>query len=218
MSLGLVHGERAIARRQSSEEREAVEASLAATTKAMARLSTAIAQSDDLPPLLTALQTYERQRVALEARPAELSNPQPTMDPAEVRKQLKGYLADWSGLLMGHVGQAQQVLRRLVVGRLTLTPKADGSYEFSGKGTIRPLLGGTTPRWWRPQGDNRLCTWRGRWPRNAAALFLHTSAPIVDSLTGVAAASSVAILACSAARAVCRVRPSQHAYRATTFW
>lgn len=48
----LVHAERAIARSQSADERGAVEASLGATNKAMARLSTAIAQSDDLQPLL----------------------------------------------------------------------------------------------------------------------------------------------------------------------
>lgn len=61
--------------------------------------------------------------MALEARLAELSNPAPMMNPAEVRKQLGGYLADWRGLLMGHVQQAQQVLRRLIVGRLVFTPK-----------------------------------------------------------------------------------------------
>ena len=35
----------------------------------------------------------------------------------------------------------QQVLRRLVIGRLTFTPQADGYYAFSGKGTVQPLLG-----------------------------------------------------------------------------
>jgi hypothetical protein len=74
---------------------------------------------------------------ALDAEPR-----QEAIDPATVRQQLKDYLKDWRGLLLGHVGQAQQVLRRLVVGRLTFTPREDGFYAFTGKGTVRPLLGG----------------------------------------------------------------------------
>ena len=59
--------------------------------------------------------------------------------------QLEGYLVDWQGLLRGHVRQAQQVLRRLVKGRLTFTPHAGTFgkrpfYSFEGVGTYRPLI------------------------------------------------------------------------------
>jgi hypothetical protein len=53
---------------------------------------------------------------------------------------LRSYLADWQKLLRGHVHQAQQVLRRLIVGRLTFTPKGK-HYTFTGVGTVKPLLG-----------------------------------------------------------------------------
>ena len=36
----------------------------------------------------------------------------------------------------------QQILRRLIVGKLTFTPKLNGDYEFTGRGTVRPLLVG----------------------------------------------------------------------------
>ena len=49
-------------------------------------------------------------------------------------------MADWRKLLRGHVHQAQQVLRRLIVGRLTFTPKGK-HYAFAGVGTVKPLLG-----------------------------------------------------------------------------
>jgi hypothetical protein len=136
------HAERAIARGQSAGEREALQADLAETKRAMRRLSSAIAKGGELEALVTALQTQERQRAEQEARLAELADPQPAMDPAAVRQQLKGYLRDWQGLLRGQLGQAQQVLRRLVKGRLVFTPQEGGFYKFSGTGTVEPLLVG----------------------------------------------------------------------------
>ena len=53
---------------------------------------------------------------------------------------------------MGHVGQAQQVLRRLIIGRLTFTPHTDGYYAFSGKGTVQPLLGSVVRMLASPKG------------------------------------------------------------------
>ncbi len=59
-----------------------------------------------------------------------------------MRARLESYLRDWRKLLRGHVYQAQQVLRRLVKGRLTFTPTADGHYKFCGVGTVQPVLAG----------------------------------------------------------------------------
>jgi hypothetical protein len=142
----VAHAERSILRQRSAGEREAVEAELTDVKKAMRRLSAAIAKGGELDALVTALGTHERERAELESKLEALRAPQPTIDPAEVRQQLHGYLKDWQNLLMGHVGQAQQVLRRLVIGRLTFTPQADGYYAFSGKGTVEPLLGGIVPK------------------------------------------------------------------------
>ena len=57
-----------------------------------------------------------------------------------VRAKLRSYVADYRKLLREHVPQMQQILRRLIVGKLTFTPKLNGDYEFAGKGTVRPLL------------------------------------------------------------------------------
>ena len=148
----LAHAERSILRQRSAGEREAIEAELADVKKGMRRLSAAIAKGGKLDTLVAALGTHERQRAELESKLEALRAPQPTIDPAEVRQQLHGYLKDWQKLLMGHVGQAQQVLRRLVIGRLTFTPQADGYYAFSGKGTVEPLLGGIVRKLASPTG------------------------------------------------------------------
>jgi hypothetical protein len=72
---------------------------------------------------------------------------------AEVRKQLRGYLADWQTLLRRRVGQAQQMLRRLIVGQLEMTPHKRGRYyTFAGTGTVRPLLAGVVQMMASPPG------------------------------------------------------------------
>jgi hypothetical protein len=55
-------------------------------------------------------------------------------------------------LLRGHWPQMQQILRRLVVGKLTFTPKLNGDYEFAGRGTVRPLLAGEVRKLASPTG------------------------------------------------------------------
>jgi hypothetical protein len=44
------------------------------------------------------------------------------------------------------------VLWRLVVGKLTFTPKLNGDYEFAGRGTVRPLLAGEVRKLASPTG------------------------------------------------------------------
>ena len=148
----LAHAGRALAQDRSAGEPEALEAELSETYGAMRRLSAAIAKGGDLDALVAALQTHERRRAEPEARLGALREPRPTLDPVAVRRQLKDYLRDGQGLLLGQVGQAQQVLRRLVIGRLVFTPQEGGYYAFTGRGTVRPLLGNVV-RMWRPRRD-----------------------------------------------------------------
>ena len=113
-----------------------------------------LGKGGELEPLVAGPQTQERQRAELRARLTALdAEPrQGAIDPATVRQQLKNYLKDWQGLLLGHVGQAQQILRRLVIERLTFTPHADGHYDFSGKGTVEPLIRGVVRKLASPSG------------------------------------------------------------------
>jgi hypothetical protein len=127
------------------------------------RLTTAIKRGGDLDPLLAALRECEARRGELRQRIAALDAAPRTapLDADAVRAKLRSYVADYRKLLLGHVPQAQQILRRLVVGKLTFTPKLNGDYEFAGKGTVRPLLSGvirklaspSTPSW------NQITTW-----------------------------------------------------------
>jgi hypothetical protein len=120
----LEHAEHAIARDRNAANVEKLEQQLSDCEKAIRRLTSAIASGGDLPTLVAALETHERQRVEIHARLELARMPRPELDSAAVRKQLESYLVDWRGLLRGHVYQAQQILRRLVIGRLTTTPQS----------------------------------------------------------------------------------------------
>ena len=104
--------------------------------------------------LLAAIRDSEAHRADTRQQFAALDQAprSPKRDENVVRATLRGYVADYRKLLRGHVPQMQQILRRLIVGKLTFTPMLNGDYEFVGKGTVRPLLSGVI-RHWRPQGD-----------------------------------------------------------------
>jgi len=117
----------------------------------------------ELDPLVAALDTYERRRKDLVARRATVQAPRAPFDPAAVRRQLEGYLVDWRKLLRANVQQGQQVLRRLIKGRLRLTTK-DGYYEFANVGVTRPLIGGLVQKLasLMPVSWNQIATWLGQ--------------------------------------------------------
>jgi hypothetical protein len=95
----LAAAEAAILLDRTAEQRAALETDIAATDAAVRRLTAAIIAGGELKPLVDALKTYDERRRDLEARLASVRAPQPTYDPAAVRRQLKGYLVDWRGLL-----------------------------------------------------------------------------------------------------------------------
>jgi hypothetical protein len=157
----LAHAERAIARDRKAGDVDTLQGELVACEKAISRLTSAIAAGGDLPTLVTALETQERQRKELTSRLEAARAPKPELDSASVRAQLESYLTDWQGLLRGHVYQAQQILRRLIKGRLTMTPQQPSGfgrpyYAFAGCGTVRPLLGGIVRLLASPTGLNQL--------------------------------------------------------------
>jgi hypothetical protein len=48
---------------------------------------------------------------------------------------------DWRGLLRANVQQARQVLRKLMVGRLAVTPNQDRTeFKITGTGLLEPLI------------------------------------------------------------------------------
>jgi hypothetical protein len=55
-------------------------------------------------------------------------------------------LTNWRALFTGNSAQARGVLKQTIVGRLDMVPnRSDGSYAFTGTGTIEPLIAGVVP-------------------------------------------------------------------------
>ena len=58
-------------------------------------------------------------------------------------------MANWKGLLRRHAPQGQQILKKLIEGRLLMTPFADETpayYRFEGTGSLVGLLAGIVPQ------------------------------------------------------------------------
>ena len=154
----LAHAEAAIALDRSADQQDHLRRELADVEKASARSTAAIAAGGELTALVAALRTQEDRRTDLERGVSRRSRSRPrSLDLPIVRRQLRAYIDDWRNVLRGQVGQAQQILRRLVKGRLTFTPKDGGFYEFSGVGTVRPVLGRRRYVIWRPRRDSNPC-------------------------------------------------------------
>ena len=85
-------------------------------------LTTAIKRGGNLVSLLAALGESEARRAELRQQIAAIdAEPRlTTLDTSAVRAKLKGYVSDYRKLLRGHVPQMEQILRRLIVGKLTL--------------------------------------------------------------------------------------------------
>ena len=138
----------------SARRRAPLVVDLAALDAEVDRLTTAIKRGGDLDPLLAALRESEALRAELRQQIAAIdAEPRPTtLDAREVRAKLKSYVSDYRKLLRGYVPQMQQILRRLIVGKLTFTPLLNGDYQFRGRGTVRPLLRGVIRKVASPTG------------------------------------------------------------------
>ena len=136
-------------------QRVALRADLLRVETEIAHLTAAIANGGQLTSLLAGLTEREARRAQLQEQLAtlEAAGQGVPIKLGEVEGKLRGYLADWRGLLTKHVAQARQILRKLVEGRLVFTPKEDATgqyYEFRGQGNLGRLLEGAAllPKGW----------------------------------------------------------------------
>ena len=70
------------------------------------------------------------------------------MNGETVRRDLTCRLTYWRSLLRRHAAQGQQILRKLIEGRLLMTPHPNDTpayYTFEGTGTLVGLLAGIVP-------------------------------------------------------------------------
>lgn len=141
-ALALAEAE--ILRDGTARTREALAGELAKCETEIGRLTAAIKRGGDLDSLLAAIRDSEAHRADIRQQFAALDNAPrtPQRDENVVRATLRSYVADYRKLLRGHIPQMQQILRRLIVSKLTFTPMLNGDYAFVGRGTVRPLLAG----------------------------------------------------------------------------
>ncbi len=109
----------------------------------LTRLTSALATGADLASVVTAIRDRERQKATLEQKlgAVEQVGKLPDLNRDELEQVLRDRLDDWRGLLGRHIGQARQILRKLLVGRLVVTPEGDHA-EVTGTGTLGPFLSG----------------------------------------------------------------------------
>ena len=114
-------------RSEAADLRTNLERERAEVEKKIKNLTTAIESGGELASLITRIGELEtRQREIVEA----LRNlrPIPRLAPGVIESRL----AEWRRLLRGSTTQARTVLQRVVRGRITFTPRADGAgYDFS---------------------------------------------------------------------------------------
>ena len=142
------------------------------------RLVEAITQGGDLKTLTSAVREREERRDELQFSLDALLRDEWTGHKTnqQVRRDLQARIKEWRGLLRRHPVQGQQILRKLIDGRLTLTAHPDeviAYYEFKGTGTLTGLLAGSVPhKLASPTGTvlSYQPVFRGQWvhPRRAA--------------------------------------------------
>ena len=116
---------------------------LASVERELTRLTAALATGADLPTVVEAIREREARKVTLKRRLEAVGDLArvPLPDPQHLEAALRQRLEDWRGLLGRHVAQARQMLRKLIVGRLVVTP--DGRYaEVTGTGTLGKFFSG----------------------------------------------------------------------------
>ena len=118
----------------------------------LARLTEALAAGGELASVVTAIRSRESRREelqrAIETTSRAIMAQMPDMRTA--RAELEQRLGELRSLLRQHVEQAQQLLRRLIDGRLVMTVEEDEDgryYRFKGLGSWWRLLAGLGPTW-----------------------------------------------------------------------
>ncbi len=140
-------------RRAQADDRPAQRARLQAARQAveqkLARVAEAVQVADGpLATLVETLKTLEQERSALDLRLVEVDAALTVtrLDPARLAADLRTRLRDWTGLTRRHPAQARQILKKLLVGRLVMTPDpAARAYAFEGTGALDPILTGVIP-------------------------------------------------------------------------
>ena len=124
-----------------------VERQLAQAERALDRLTAAVAAGGDVPALVEAIKTQDARRRSLRQRLEELQRAPVTFD-HRLERRLREAVAEWRAVLGRQVGQARQIVTKLLVGRLTFVPerrKGLCGFRFQATGTVEKLIAGVVP-------------------------------------------------------------------------
>ncbi len=129
---------------EGESKRDALKADLTVVEAEIAHLTEAIAKGGDIPSLVAAIKEREerRERIEAEIGAAESLERVAQLDLGRIDLDLRDRLTDWQGLLQRQPVQARQILRKLLVGRLTFTPQEGGHLRFTGKASLGRVLEG----------------------------------------------------------------------------
>ena len=132
-------------------------AAIADTDRELLHLTSAIAAGGggNLASIIQAIGEREARKAALVRELAMLGERTATVrcDPATVKSRVAGVVSDWQTTIRRHIPQARSMLRKLLKGRLTVTPEERNrvpGFRFHGAGTIKEVLRGWFPDF--PQG------------------------------------------------------------------
>ena len=124
-----------------------VKRQLAEVEKALDRLTAAVAAGGDVPALVEAIETQDARRQTLEQRLEALQRAPVTFD-HRLERRLRKAVEEWRAVLGRQVGQARQIVAKLLADRLTFTPENQNGrlgFRFQATGTVAKLVAGVIP-------------------------------------------------------------------------
>jgi DNA invertase Pin-like site-specific DNA recombinase len=132
-------------------QREALLDTLHARDRELAQYARAVASAPDLPVLVETMRATQRQRDEVAARLEHLDGLDRAVDTWSrqdgLGDEFRARLAEWQTILTGQPILGRQILRRLLVGRLVVTPQEDArgrctAHAWAGAASYGRLLGG----------------------------------------------------------------------------
>jgi len=134
---------------RAAEVRRALEANLRRVEGRIANLTEAVAAGGEVKSLIAAIKTAEREQQDIRGRLEHadgLQKAAAAWDVSAYREKVMALLEDWQGALKAAPQIARQILRKLLVSDIVVTPKQDAYggrwYEFRAEGTFRRIVYG----------------------------------------------------------------------------
>jgi DNA invertase Pin-like site-specific DNA recombinase len=129
-----------------AQRRAALEAEHRRLTQRLAKLTDAVAEGGSLKTLTDAIKQAEGEQRAVQLQIDQLDSTQALVAEWSTtghQDRVQAMLADWRGALTGAPVIARQILRKLLVGPITVEPQADGSIWYHALGSYARVITGT---------------------------------------------------------------------------